>query len=595
MRSYKEFSNEVVEELIDANVAIDAYVESTINIINLMETNESIRRNYFTNADEESEEFAKENSNKNIFTNIKNAIKTIFNKIISIFTRGKTAIKGNVQNNNLKKLAEAVKVYGDVKIEILDVWSFSNFADKTIDSFTEEFDNKNIEILNRARGKNKAINVLIENLNNIVCGTTANRIIIALAPISILFSDCPKNIGIESISIKDLYNRLVLLKPDKFPSIIASKTNDVNTYMQREETLKYFSESINGNNGAVIHARDMSALLSAYTNFHQSMIDYYLSIIRIVVKSGGYVGKKLTNESVSYDETYDGFDDIVTEKATREKYRMSRFKKKYNYDPKNKTIIVNGEKYKVDLDIKSPTMNVKNSDGSVATIIRQTAAELSSDDPTIHIDEKFFKLKNDRRRDATLQHEIGHVKMHSLVDNKHLDKAFVTGTNFDVFVKSQMKTLRQKLEDSLYTPTDKELRDEIIESLKEQGITKSTYTSIKPDDIDRAKLRKDMLKIVTKYKSKTNNHVNMQEVEADRYSANRTSEKDIKKGVNEIYKHAKKDKAIRKSFKGYDIYDVPDDVVKYVRKTQNKSGSEDMKVRSKALKDKDLRNSKIYK
>lgn len=185
--------------------------------------------------------------------------------------------------------------------------------------------------------------------------------------------------------------------------------------------------------------------------------------------------------------------------------------------------------------------------------------------------------------------------MHSLVDNKHLDKAFVTGTNFDVFVKSQMKTLRQKLEDSLYTPTDKELRDEIIESLKEQGITKSTYTSIKPDDIDRAKLRKDMLKIVTKYKSKTNDHVNMQEVEADRYSANRTSEKDIKKGVNEIYKHAKKDKAIRKSFKGYDIYDVPDDVVKYVRKTQNKSGSEDMKVRSKALKDKDLRNSKIYK
>ena len=97
MRSYKEFSNEVVEELIDANVAIDAYVESTINIINLMETDESIRRNYFTNADEESEEFAKENSNKNIFTNIKNAIKTIFNKIISIFTRGKTAIKGNVQ------------------------------------------------------------------------------------------------------------------------------------------------------------------------------------------------------------------------------------------------------------------------------------------------------------------------------------------------------------------------------------------------------------------------------------------------------------------------------------------------------------------
>ena len=110
MRSYKEFSNEVVEELIDANLAIDTYVESTINTINLMEMNESFRRNYFTKAGDESEEFTKEKSNKNIFTEIKNAIKTIFNKIISIFTRGKTAIKGNVQNNNLKKLAEAVGI-----------------------------------------------------------------------------------------------------------------------------------------------------------------------------------------------------------------------------------------------------------------------------------------------------------------------------------------------------------------------------------------------------------------------------------------------------------------------------------------------------
>lgn len=130
-------------------------------------------------------------------------------------------------------------------------------------------------------------------------------------------------------------------------------------------------------------------------------------------------------------------DNLFTEKATTEQYRLSKFKQRYHYDPTAKNIVVNGETYKVDLDnYKSGTMQVKDSKGNQVTTIRQTAADLQNSDPVIHFDENFFKLKNPKRMDAILQHEIGHTKMHSLdTDSPHMDKSMISPTAFNEMLK----------------------------------------------------------------------------------------------------------------------------------------------------------------
>lgn len=381
-------------ELREANNAISVYAESVMNALDFMEENELIKTMYFTESSEDNEDDNNKKNEKNdekntdteksdeqntdnqensqkekpntskgekgIVGKIGDAIKTIFNKIISIFTKGKTSAKGIAQNNGLKKIADLVHKYGDVKVKIQDVWSFSKFANNAIDNYTRGFDRKTVDILNRVRGKDKAIRVLIENMNKLAkamrepsirrftvasgsesikkkvakgvgltvgaaVGVGVNSAVgaakasgklmkmgntpeskanainahnkalsttekinigIIVAAVAAFFIECPKQIGSEVISIQDLYNRLVGLKPDQFPEIAASKARSVNSYMQREESLKYFRDSNDGSKSAIRFSQEMSELLSAYTNFYQSMIDYYFSIILTVLKAG---------------------------------------------------------------------------------------------------------------------------------------------------------------------------------------------------------------------------------------------------------------------------------------------------------------------
>lgn len=114
----------------------------------------------------------------------------------------------------------------------------------------------------------------------LVIGAATATGIIALAAV---LTQCPKSIGTEKVSSKELYNRLTSLKPGDFPNSVASTSSQVNNYMKRTETLVSF-DKIAGSQGAVKYARDMSALLTAYTNFHQSLIDYYIDILLKVTK-----------------------------------------------------------------------------------------------------------------------------------------------------------------------------------------------------------------------------------------------------------------------------------------------------------------------
>lgn len=256
-------------------------------------------------------------------------------------------------------------------------------------------------------------------------------------------------------------------------------------------------------------------------------------------------------------------DNIFTEKATREEYRMSAFKKKYNYDPKEKTIVVNGETYKVDLDTKRKTMEVYNIvSGEKEATIRQTAADMGDPDSTIHISADFFKLKNNKRRDAVLQHEIGHIKLHNANPSS---KKFDSDKSAPIVVHSILEEVVQKV-CQMHGITDKEdiksIRSEVH---KIYGDMKNNYYDKMSKDKLIRKIREDAFKIAKKYESKSNSHTNAKEFEADRYAANHSSEKDLKKGVREYYKYGTSDKAIKSQLKTAGA-DTSDETVSTIKK-----------------------------
>lgn len=331
-----------------------------------------------------------------------------------------------------------------------------------------------------------------------------------------------------------------------------------------------------------------------------------------------------TEESVDsiLDEFYDTLfeDAYLIEKKTREEYAVRRFKEKHKYDDKEKTITdKDGKKYKIDMDYKNTTMDTKSDlEDRKSRVRRTTSAEVETEDPTIFIDKNFFKLKNDKRRESILQHEIAHTKLHNKFGNaKNVEKDLKTSK----FINKKLDGLRDMMRNDLlsqgYDP-------KVVEDYIKNDRSFNYYLN----DIDRAyakgglnenqvraKLRSEAMKKLKKYDKGTNTHQNTDEFEADRYAANKTSEKDLKKAIREDYKHTKKeykpknyakremktDIKIRK----YDGERIPnykdmskEDKVKYARniqknreadkKEQNKIAAKDYNQRQKALKDKSL-------
>lgn len=144
---------------------------------------------------------------------------------------------------------------------------------------------------------------------------------LTLAAIHAVWSKCPKKLSMENVTIQELYNRLTSLDAGKFPSALATDTANANKYFQQAETLQTFTNSTEqGNKGAVRYAQKVADLMNAYAEYHQALIDFYLSIIVNIIKEGAkmtgkkaYVPKemvtsndsKTTNESVDDDNDND--------------------------------------------------------------------------------------------------------------------------------------------------------------------------------------------------------------------------------------------------------------------------------------------------
>lgn len=495
MDDIMEFADESVIELAEMNQAIEMFTESALNLIDNMEQSEYVRAAYFTEAAADDEDAAHNKANKNILAKICESIAKIFSKLAALVSKGKTKVKSGTQSVAMGRIAKQLKDFPDVKVTIQDVWSFNQFADKTIDTYIKKFNKGNITMFWKTVKGDKAIVNLTKSMNLLAtqmrspsnkkfvvkgpgisgksvaaalgaaaAGATAadygknykknynqnyakhtmvngdayldgddytalpypteialrrqsmkgvatkpllntavdikgasgvamskakstvakiagdakaapNKIggaakagwdkaktipgkipgapkaalnkskaaftklefdftqhkdqvitaavITALVTAAVVFTSCPKKIGTEKVSIKELYKRLTSLAPEKFPSMVADTAKKVNTYMQKSDTLLEFSKTLDGSKGAIRYSQEISNLLAAYTAFHQGLIDFYLNIITSVLKAGGVTNSKkiYTAESVddvdsedhdeyeeSYDESYDDTD-----------------------------------------------------------------------------------------------------------------------------------------------------------------------------------------------------------------------------------------------------------------------------------------------
>lgn len=311
-----------------------------------------------------------------------------------------------------------------------------------------------------------------------------------------------------------------------------------------------------------------------------------------------YDGDDDYKESV-YEKYYNGeisLDEFITEKATREQYRMKAFKKKYNYNPKDKSIIVDGEKYYVDLDVNNPIMKVKDGNGNFTTVARFTSANIMDDNGTINLDKNFFKLKNSGRRDPILKHEIGHIKSNAIKNNGKAESASIQ-TNYDAYVKETFNTTKSFFKQLDIPMTDKEIMSIIKQQLKDAGITQSTYEPTSAERKKQKVIREIRAYIEKKYTANRdayNDHTNYKEIEADRYAANHSSDSNLKKGLREYNKYNKSEKSIKRQLKASGAPSTKE-VVDASRKKITRGGNDDYELRAKALKDKKIKDNSAYK
>ena len=282
----------------------------------------------------------------------------------------------------------------------------------------------------------------------------------------------------------------------------------------------------------------------------------------------------------------------INEMKTREEYARRSFKKKYNFEPdkpgSSKGTITDkaGKKYHVDI----------NSDN--------TNAELDgpgSKSSHINLNKKFFNLKGSNgseRRDAMLQHEIGHQNLHNRnKDNRTVDPKNRSAEVYKDGVRSYIKD-----KNGIDIGSDKDIKSH-FKTITPHKLRKTIYGDELEDYMKTSKGSKNEkesrdanFRAAKKYE-KRGNHISAREFEADRFAANRTSEGALKRAIRDTYRQTRKkfDEEFDKNIKNRADRKELENKREECRKEHNISSSLDYEQRSKALKDPDLRKAKTYK
>lgn len=256
-----------------------------------------------------------------------------------------------------------------------------------------------------------------------------------------------------------------------------------------------------------------------------------------------------------FNEAY--IDDILNESGKERKRRVIRSTvKAFNFKPDKPgssigAIESEGKKYRV---------NIKADN---------TEAKTGSADSMVNIGKEIYKLKGSHkgeRRKAAIQHELGHQNLHNTnVDNKTVDDK---NRSQQQFRRSVDKSIKKKYDLDMSN-------DENVNSIAHKFFNNSSTRINRIIDSNSPSRNRDKdLEKAKKYeKTDKSSHTTAEEFEADRYAANRTSERAVKKSLANTKKNNHKDLSDEKK----------------------EESRIDFAQRKKALKDDDLRKAKTYK
>jgi len=276
--------------------------------------------------------------------------------------------------------------------------------------------------------------------------------------------------------------------------------------------------------------------------------------------------------------------ELLNEGAVKssKKHKLDNYLKKYGYqgDKNEGTIKVDGKEYKIDRK-NSHTMDVDAGPLGKGTVPRQTSTDSLASEPKIHLDKNFEKIKNNKRRDAILQHEIGHLKNHSLASSSN------TKEGRDAVLDSMSKS--QSIVNSGTSDYKKQFKDELEKSIPDKSKESSTKKEL---------ARKENLEKFKKHENE-GQHADRSEYEADAYASQHKNGEHLKRGVREYYKKANSDKGIKNQIKGLEKtigskLELTKEEKDEIKKKQNISAQNDMNQRTKASKDKSI-NKSVYR
>lgn len=315
MKSYKELSDAITEEITEMANSIDIYAESVIRMIDSMEADESFRQMYFTETTEEAEKAEKEKTKENIFKKIKDAVSKIFKKLADMLTKGKIKVKSSIQRRKMKDLLTLVNKYKNHSIIVINLWDYGKFVDGTIASLTERVDEKTLEMIESKRNGKSHIEILtlsldqisedirtnpdkyprlmpqdipdtlkpVSNTDNVIINKSTEMIFNLVKSI---FSKCPPKLyAIENVTIGELYRRLNKLSPETYPELIVKKAKFIESKITSQATLQNLklyddvdpSKDAGVYKSIIKYSSQLSKLMISYVKFYQTMCDYYIS------------------------------------------------------------------------------------------------------------------------------------------------------------------------------------------------------------------------------------------------------------------------------------------------------------------------------
>lgn len=308
-----------------------------------------------------------------------------------------------------------------------------------------------------------------------------------------------------------------------------------------------------------------------------------------------------------------GFNDprygIFTEKKSSIEYSIRSFKKRYKYKVRNSipTVFINGRRVAVDLDI-----NDYSDYERTASVVYYPKSQINK----LILNREFFELSK-KDQDAIIQHEMGHMRLKPLNPSSQTARTRISDELITQWVHDMADEANDIAEDAemperiknKYIDEIRQMVTDKVSTLKNKRLTTDEMEKLRTNMYLYAELRAEELS--SKYKFTVNgnsseiyypSHIDADELEADRYAANRIGGKQVTHAIRSYNKQQMKPHNKYRARKAKNQERIDNDELPLTDKEfndevslSNKGMSADYNIRRKMIGDDFMKKSDVYK